>query len=92
MNTKKCTGCEKEKPITAFWKSTRKKDGLQNMCTECFKKAYHNRYHGNKLQELKEFTITSNLDFDLRNTNLWKNLIWVSSDGGYSEFLKNKHQ
>ena len=35
METKTCTGCETEKPLTDFSKKSRNKDGLQHRCKPC---------------------------------------------------------
>lgn len=35
METKTCTGCETEKPLTEFGKKSRNKDGLQHRCKPC---------------------------------------------------------
>ena len=39
METKKCTKCGQEKPVSEFNKSAASKDGLQNYCKECKKVA-----------------------------------------------------
>lgn len=35
METKRCTGCRVDKPLTEFHKQTRKKDGLASRCKAC---------------------------------------------------------
>jgi hypothetical protein len=35
MKTKICTKCDKRKPLSAFWKSSRSKDGKYSRCKEC---------------------------------------------------------
>ena len=35
IETKICTKCGVEKPLTEFWKQKRSKDGFQNWCKEC---------------------------------------------------------
>jgi hypothetical protein len=43
MNTKVCTGCGIEKPMTEYWKDRSKKHGYSAKCKEC-KKAIHKHY------------------------------------------------
>ncbi len=51
MKIKTCCNCEKDKPVTEFFKQSRAKDGFQSRCKECsadFKKYYQEnkqRYH-----------------------------------------------
>jgi len=35
MEIKKCSKCGQEKPVSAFYKSAKAKDGLQSYCREC---------------------------------------------------------
>jgi len=46
MNTKVCTKCKEEKPLTEFHKDSSKKDGMQIHCKSCRKQHYQeNREH-----------------------------------------------
>lgn len=50
MQTKKCSKCSKEKPVSEFYKDRGRKDGLYPWCSVC-KKAHdknHSRYAGRK--------------------------------------------
>lgn len=44
METKKCTGCNKDKDIKFFGKNKSKKDGLQTYCKACCKRCNSNLY------------------------------------------------
>ena len=47
MTTKKCTKCEKYKPLKDFCKASKNKDGLSYRCRECA--SVHNHiWHKNK--------------------------------------------
>lgn len=48
METKICTKCKQEKPISEFNKNKYKKDGLQSECKECHNKLYKKYYYNNK--------------------------------------------
>lgn len=61
METKVCSKCKRELPVSEFYKCTSKADGLQNMCKECKKQVNRDGYvskcsigGGNPM--LKEFT------------------------------------
>lgn len=61
METKVCSTCKRELPVSEFYKSNTKTDGLQNQCKECKKQDSRNRYvskssigGGNPM--LKDFT------------------------------------
>lgn len=41
METKHCNKCGKDKPISEFGKNSSKKDGLQSMCKEEYKKLHY---------------------------------------------------
>lgn len=49
METKICSKCKKEKPISEFGKNKAKKDGLQTECKEC--KSAYNKLHYQKNKE-----------------------------------------
>lgn len=49
METKICSKCKKEKPISEFGKNKAKKDGLQAECKEC--KSAYNKLHYQKNKE-----------------------------------------
>lgn len=44
MDTKTCSACQKEKPLSEFHKDTSKKSGVHYRCKEC-KNAYQTRRH-----------------------------------------------
>lgn len=50
METKICTKCGKEKPLSEFSKNARKRDGYQCACKECM--AEYNRIHYLKNKEI----------------------------------------
>ena len=52
METKLCTKCGKEKPISEFSKSARRADGLQRYCKSCM--AEYNRIHYRKIKRFIE--------------------------------------
>ena len=58
--TKVCTKCNKELPISEFYKDNRTKDGLYSNCKECHSKYYktnkqhYNQYHKQYYQTNKE--------------------------------------
>lgn len=43
METKKCTKCKRELPVSEFWKNASKEDGLQDYCKHCGKEYIKNR-------------------------------------------------
>jgi len=43
METKKCSKCGRELPVTEFYKKVKSKDGLQSYCRSCCKGYYINR-------------------------------------------------
>lgn len=47
METKFCTKCEKQKPVSEFGKNKSKKDGLQSYCKECVKIYKRKHYEDN---------------------------------------------
>lgn len=49
METKICSKCKKEKPVSEFGKNKAKKDGLQAECKEC--KSAYNKLHYQKNAE-----------------------------------------
>lgn len=49
METKICSKCKKEKPVSEFGKNKAKKDGLQAECKEC--KSAYNKLHYQKNKE-----------------------------------------
>lgn len=48
METKICTKCKLEKPISQFNKNISKKDGLQSECKQCHNSLYKQYYTTNK--------------------------------------------
>lgn len=48
MNTKKCSKCGRELPLTDFNKNRNSKDGLQEACRSCFSKYNRERYAKNR--------------------------------------------
>lgn len=48
METKVCTKCKLEKPISKFNKCSSKKDGLQSECKQCHNLLYKSYYLTNK--------------------------------------------
>ena len=46
METKKCSRCGRELPVTEFGKNKRAKDGLQVFCKECFRQYARNKRVG----------------------------------------------
>lgn len=36
MQTKKCSRCQQEKPVTEYWKRKQLKDGLSSYCKTCW--------------------------------------------------------
>lgn len=44
METKKCTKCGRELPLSEFGKYNRTKDGLQYHCKQCVNESERNRY------------------------------------------------
>jgi hypothetical protein len=47
-NTKYCSSCKIEKPLTRFGKHRRNKDGLRSQCKECERKYNIQKYQNNK--------------------------------------------
>jgi DNA-directed RNA polymerase subunit RPC12/RpoP len=43
METKKCSRCGRELPVTEFGKNRSAKDGLQVFCKECFRQYARNK-------------------------------------------------
>lgn len=43
METKKCSKCGRELPVSEFWKNVTKEDGLQDYCKDCGKNYFKNR-------------------------------------------------
>jgi len=52
MLKKRCGLCKIEKVITNFYKNKRKKDGYQNYCVSCMKKANANSFQKNKKKRM----------------------------------------
>ena len=48
METKKCTKCGRELPLSEFGKDARSKDGLQCYCKECVNNRAR-QYHANRV-------------------------------------------
>ena len=48
METKKCSECGRELPLSEFNKNRSNKDGLQDRCRECFSRYNKARYAANK--------------------------------------------
>lgn len=58
METKRCTKCGEEKPLSEFHKRSRSKDGLQGKCKSCAHVAKKTWYQENKEHErprMKEY-------------------------------------
>lgn len=53
-NTKVCSRCKTEKPVTQFNKESRSKDGFNVACKECLQEYYRNYYSKNK-KKWKEY-------------------------------------
>lgn len=47
METKYCSSCERDLPVTMFSKNRSRKDGLQSKCKECRKKSWKKEYTEN---------------------------------------------
>lgn len=47
METKYCSSCEQDLPVTMFSKNRSRKDGLQSKCKECRKKSWKKEYSEN---------------------------------------------
>lgn len=43
METKKCSKCGRELPVSEFWKNITKDDGLQDYCKDCGKEYFKKR-------------------------------------------------
>lgn len=54
MDTKICSKCGRELPLTEFYKNKAKKDGLQHMCKECYKQ-YHKQNRETRLKRMKQY-------------------------------------
>lgn len=67
METKKCSTCKTEKPVTDYYKNTSRKDNLQSQCKACvnIKKRLH--YQNNKEKYKKAYQ-----EFLKRNPNYTK--------------------
>lgn len=52
MQTKICTKCKKELPLTEFHKDSRRKDGVYSQCKEC--KNEYKQLHKEKLLDLQK--------------------------------------
>ena len=48
METKKCSECGRELPLTKFNKNRKRKDGLQDRCRDCFSEYNKKRYASNR--------------------------------------------
>lgn len=82
---KKCTKCDKLKPITEYHKNKRKKDGFQDECKECCKIRDKNHYkkHGNaKHTENQKKQIIRNKEF----VNRYKKLHGQCVDCGIKDW------
>jgi len=64
LETKICTGCEKEKSITEFGKNNSSKSGLRSRCKKCESEYGLKRYHSNpkKFNEQKRIYRLNNLE------------------------------
>jgi len=49
VKTKRCTKCNKAKPLSEFWKNSKSKDGLCYQCKSCYLKYQRER---NKLKNM----------------------------------------
>jgi len=47
METKVCTTCKQEKPVSDFHRNNNKKDGRSSQCKECVADYQRNRYRKN---------------------------------------------
>lgn len=54
MDTKVCSKCKIEKPITEFYKNKLKSDGLQSECKECHNNRHQSYYSVNKEKRLEQ--------------------------------------
>ena len=43
METKRCTGCLKTKPVEEFYKQSMGRKGCTSRCKECSRADYHNK-------------------------------------------------
>lgn len=80
LNTKKCSKCEKIKPVNEFYGDITRKDGLQYWCKFCHNKwsreykqnhkektcIYNKEYHKKYYQENKEIILKRNKAYSLR--------------------------
>ena len=63
MDTKVCSKCKEEKPISEFCRDKRRKDGLYPQCKLCCKLYYH---------ENKNLILTQKSDYRKRNIKIIK--------------------
>ena len=75
-NTKKCTGCKKDQPITNFYKNKLVHDGHSNYCVEC------TRVNSKKYFQRKKEKVTK-----VENDNLMKMVILSNSDSNNADNL-----
>lgn len=47
MATKKCRGCDEERPVAEFYPEKRNRDGLHSYCRRCASRAKREHYHRN---------------------------------------------
>ena len=57
MQTKICSECNIEKPISEFYKDKCCLFGVRSKCKECDKKKHHERYQNNREQIILRITI-----------------------------------
>lgn len=57
--TKTCTHCHRELPLTAFGKSTRTKDGYQYWCNFCRAESAHNSYVKKKAEKAERMRLNT---------------------------------
>lgn len=83
MKTKVCLCCKKELPVSEFWVSRAKKDGLQIYCKKC--KSYKDSIAGKKRREKrrKERALAEKIK------NSKTNIHWSYPFGGFKITIQN---
>ena len=74
---KLCSNCKKRKPITSYCKNISKYDGLQSECKKCKYergKIWWNKSGKKYYQDHKQKMLTTNKEWRIRCSNLWKGI------------------
>jgi hypothetical protein len=90
---KKCSHCDKEKPLSEFGKDSHSKDGLKHKCRQCRSELHKAWYNGPNHEKNKEYTRKYTREYVKRKYRKLKiselQALLKIVEGGQASFNKN---